>query len=365
MAITVVSSAEILKASLQMLGVPVSTGTGLDDIMLAALLRRTAGIVCPCSRSTLVAAVFESLQFLTSDDASLRKRIADAVESLVIVGDLLELNQVTINDPAATNAWIFCAPPTFVVRPGGSVFILGIVADEASPLPSSLNVRMAYEGFARVLTQLQGENLPSILGDLGLRELPQSVWLKSPKAESASGLSEGMLRRLAEQPRSGAIADLSILHSERDVRHYARRWDAPTNESGNYLARRPQAYGAPLWGFASLKDGAVNRFLDFPLRGTKWRGCDVAWQLQMAIDHNRRTPQLYRRRSTSDGVCLDFFSPLPLWALRRFEILGRPAPRENCLFSYWILENELAVEERFLQESLWLAATKSDKEEPR
>jgi hypothetical protein len=99
----------------------------------------------------------------------------------------------------------------------------------------------------------------------------------------------------------------------------------------------------------------VTRFLDFPLKNVRWRGCDTAWYLQMAIDHGRETPQLYRRRTMPGGASLDFFSPLPLWAHRRFAVLGHPVPREKCLLSYWIPERELAAEEAFLQERLWLA----------
>jgi hypothetical protein len=216
-----------------------------------------------------------------------------------------------------------------------------------------------------VLTPLPDENLGKALRDLGLRELSVSVWLKSPKPESASGFRDEMLRRLAEQHSSGAIADLLILDSKQDVRNYTRRWVTPTDQTGYYLARRPHAYGSRIWGLASLKDGAVAKFLDFPLRGVRWRACDVAWHLQMAIDYTRGTPQLYRRRPTSEGAFLDFFSPVPLWAWRRLAVLGRDAPRDNCLFSYWIPERELATEEAFLQARLWLTPTKLEKEEAR
>jgi hypothetical protein len=75
----------------------------------------------------------------------------------------------------------------------------------------------------------------------------------------------------------------------------------------------------------------------------------------MALDHSRGVPQFYRCRRDSTGACLDFFSPLPLWAQRRLVVLGRPATREKCLFSYWIPERELASEATFLQQRLWLA----------
>lgn len=354
MVITEVSATEVISSSREALGLA-ATASGIDETMLAASLRRAAGSNCPCSLSTLVAAVRESLQFLSSDTDAIAERVAAAAESLVVGGDLLELNQATTDDPGAKGTWVFLAPPSFVVRPSGNIFLIGIVPDEPTPLPASLNARISYEGFARLITPQPSEDLRSVLRELGLRELSTSSWLRAPKAESATALRDSMLRRLAEQPPSGTVADISILDPLRRVDYYPGRWIDPTHESGNYVARRPQAYGAPLWGFANLTDGNVTKFLDFPLKTSRWRGSDTAWYLQLAIDRCRETPQLYRRRATPDGALLDFFSPLPLWAHRHFAILGRAAPPDKCLFSYWIPERELATEETFLQERLWLA----------
>lgn len=357
-----ISADEVVRSSREALGLPLAPSTGFDDAMLAASLRRAAGSLCPCSPSTLVNVVLESFRHLCKADGDMRERLDGAAEALVVGGDLLELNQVTTDDPEVKGTWVFSAPPSFVVRPGGSIFLIGLASDEITPLPASLSARITYEGHARVLTPEPTEALPAVLRDLGLGELSMSAWLKAPKVESASELRDSMLRRLEGQPPSGTVADVSILHSTRGVGYYSGRWDPPGSESGNYVARRPQAHGAPLWGFAKLADGVVVKFLDFPLPGTRWRGCDVAWHLQMALDHTRGIPQLYRCRRDSTGACLDFFSPLPLWAQRRLAVLGRPATREKCLFSYWIPERELASEEAFLQQRLWLA--KNEKSEP-
>ena len=354
--ITEISAAEVVRCSREALGLQALSADAIDDTLLAASIRRAAGILCPCSPSTLVTAVLESLQYLfEGSDDDMEERITDTVEALIIGGDLLELNQVTTDDPDAKGTWVFSAPPGFVSTPGGNVFLVGIAPDEITPLPASLNARVTSEGFARVLTPQPDENLPSILRDLGLVEISKSAWLKGPKVESATELHDSMLRRLEEQPPSGSVADISILDPTRAVDYYTGRWRTPSKESGDYVARRPQAYGAHLWGFAKLVDGIVVKFLDFPLPRTRWRGCDVAWHLQMAVDQHRGTPQLYLRRPVSTGACLDFFSPLPLWAQRRLAVLGRPAPREKCLISYSIPERELASEEMFLREHLWLA----------
>ena len=150
--------------------------------------------------------------------------------------------------------------------------------------------------------------------------------------------------------------------SARDPSYYKGCWVAPKRETGCYVARRPQAYGAPLWGLALLVEGALQKFLDFPFRRDKWRGSDFARHLQMAIDSCRGSPQKYRRRRTVKGTCLDFFSPVPLWAERRLAIIGRPAERERCLFSYQIPDAELAAEEKFLQTHLWIVLNESSQE---
>jgi hypothetical protein len=150
---------------------------------------------------------------------------------------------------------------------------------------------------------------------------------------------------------------LQILDSAQPVTYYRGRWTAPKRQSGNFVARRPQEFGASLWCFVALQDGAPARLLDFPLKKSRWRGCDAAWHVQMALDRRLGHPQLYRRRAVNDGVRLDFFSPLPLWAERRLILFGRPIPPEKCLMSYWLPAGEAKVEERFLQDRLWLSAT--------
>jgi hypothetical protein len=355
--ITQISAKEVLTSSREQLGIPQSST--IDDTLLAALLRRAAGIHCPCSLATLKGAVLESLQHLADGKDDLEERLDTAAEGLIVIGDLLELHQVTVDDPNAKGTWVFSAPPGFIIRPSGSIFLVGIVPDETTPLPGSLNSRVEYDGAARVLVPAEGENLASVLRELGLREISTSGWLRAPKTESAVDLRDNMIGRLSEQAPSGTIADISILDSSRPVHYYSGRWIKPRHESGEFVARRPQAYGAPLWGFAHLKGGNVTKFLDFPLKGTRWRGCDTAWHLQMAIDTCRGTPQKYRRRPSSGGGYLDFFSPIPQWIHRRLCIVGHAVPGEHCLFSYWIPEREFASEEENIQRNLWLMATNS------
>ena len=331
----------------------------MDDPFLAALLRRAAGILCPCSASTMIASVMEGLQYLVEDRDATERQLADLTEMLIVTGDLLELNQVTTDDPDVKSTWLFAAPPSFVARPDGTIFLLGIVADEVTPLPASLAANVVHEGVSarpdpgRLRGSARCPARPGLAGTPGV-----SLAQRLPGRKRPHNMRDFMLRKLEEQPASGAIADLMILDASCDPRYYARRWVKPTDQTGHFVARRPQAHGASLWGFAALANGAPTRFLDLPLKGTRWRGCDVAWHLQMAIDEGLGRPQTYRRRDTTGGILLDFFSPLPLWATRRLAVLGHPVPPENCLFTYWLPNREAALEEDFLRERLWLTRQK-------
>jgi hypothetical protein len=299
----------------------------------------------------------ESL-FGVVEDVSLADRIDAAIEGLIIGGDLLELHDVATADQSARGTWVFAAPPSYVLRPGGSIFLTGTVPDQDAFLPPSLASRVRHEGVVRVLQPEPDEDLASALSDLGLRELPESVWLKTPKPETTESLLSGYQRQLEFQPSSGEVADFQILDPTTSVRFYPKRWTSPLiSHSGTYVGRRPQEFGAPIWCFAQVSEGRVIKLVDLPPRRSRWRGSDVAWHLQMAIDHGRNAPQLYRRTSAEGGVRIDFFSPLPQWSERRLMIFGRPVPRANCLLSYWIPTAQAEAEEAFLNQRLWLART--------
>jgi hypothetical protein len=354
MAIEEISAEQVIAESRALLGLPPGDSNGADEAMLAASLRRAAGICCPCSRSTLVNAVIDAFQFLTADSAILAERLDETVERLVAVGDLLELDSVATDDTDAKGTWVFPAPPSFVVRPSGNIFILGIVPEEASSLPAFLNARVAHEGCTRVLIPEPSEDLPSTLRGYGLLRISDAAWLKMPKPEPAANLCESMMRRLSALGTSGDIAEISILDPSQPVTYYNGRWRTPNNDTGVFVARRPQAYGAALWGLVRLEQGRAKQFLDFPIKGTRWRGSDTAWHLQMAIDHDKGAPQRYRRSQGSTGTRFDFFSPLPLWAQRRLTLTGRPVLREKCLLSFVVPDHTATDEEAFLKERLWL-----------
>jgi hypothetical protein len=352
--VTRVEAEQVISWSREALLLPAGGGA-FDPAFLAALVRRTAAYLCPCSPRSIVRSVEEAMRGLTPDPKRLLSDAERAVERAMLAGDLLELSQVTTDDPAAKGTWVFAAPPAFVARPSHSVFLMGITPDEVSPLPPDLAARIAYEGPFRVLRSNLSEDLPQVLRELGLLELTHDAWFKAPRQEAAAAHMARFMRDLSALGPAGDVSGITLLDTALSPTYYRGRWIAPRDHSGHFIARRPQAYGAPLWGFAQFDNGRPLKFLDFPRRNDRWRGSDVAWHLQMALDQTSGAPQRYRVRREGSEIFLDFFSPVPQWAERRLAVIGQAAPRNRSLFSYQIAEAELPTEEKFLREHLWLA----------
>ena len=176
MVVQQINEQEVISLSRRASALPGAGGID-DEAFLAALVRRAAGILCPCSERTIFRAVLESLDRLADDDAQIEIDVETAVEKAMIAGDLLEFGQATTGDPDAKGTWVFAAPPAFVVRSSGSVFLMGIAPDEPSPLPPSLNARIVYERHFRLIHRETSENLPQILRELGVLELSEAGWL--------------------------------------------------------------------------------------------------------------------------------------------------------------------------------------------
>lgn len=355
--IEVVDAETVIATAASSLGLSAEGAAALDDTYLAASIRRLAGFLCPCSPTTLVQSVIDSHRALAPDGPEFAERVVESVEALTAIGDLLELSDVSATGEAVKGTWLFAAPPSFVARASGSVFVLGLSADEPTPLPTDMRVRIVSRGATRSICPLAGENLAATLRDLGMRELSAEAWLRSPKVETAQKLVSSYADRLSAARSSGEIPDLTVLDGARRTRSYRARWSSPGTLTGDYIVRRPQAYGADLWGYARLEQGVPRRLIDFPLPGGRWRGCDVAWRTQMAIDALAGRPQEYRLVQLKDFSRFDFFSPIPDWARRRLAAVGEEVESMGCLMSFTVGEAEVGAEERFLTESLFLSRT--------
>lgn len=354
--IEVVAGDDIVRAARASLGLPIDK-PDLDDPYIASALRRLAGFTCPCSPRTLVRTMVDSHHGLVSDDQEFVERVEAAIETLIDIGDLLELGDVALEGDAVKGTWIVAAPPAFTVRPSGSVFILGLSSDEQTPLPTEIRDRIDHSRAIRSIPSTLQEDLPGALRDLGLRELSSATWLRSPKAAAPQNLLEGNKMKLSVQRPAGEIPDILLLDGARRTRSYRARWTKPTTQTGYYIARRPQAYGADLWGYAEFRDGVCLKYLDLPGSATRWRGCDAAWRIQMAIDAMAGRPQQYRLRVEAGGSQLDFFSPVPSWARRRLAIIGEERDPAACLMSFFIPAREVDAEKAFLSTMLFMTPT--------
>ena len=322
---------------------------------IACSLRRAAGFLCPCTAPILIQAVSDSLKGLVADAEQVRETIEDTLQALIGYGDLLEIS--AMGEAEGDLGQLICtAPPTFVKRKGGAVLLFGILPDDTSPLPEELNRRIEYVNHIRRLNPHDAEDLASELSQLGFIQLPHTAWLREPALESAEQHLNRLESMLDVASPSGEVSGLTLLDPATPLNYYRGRWVAPSSQTGRFVARRDQMYGAKLWCYIEMENGSPKRLFDLPLPRSKWRGCDEAWRLQATIDAQRGTPQRFRLHPGPPGRTLvDFFSPVPAWAQRRWDAIGDRFQNRGCLFSYCFANEELKEELQYIREHLWLA----------
>ena len=352
------TAAEVHANKVAELGLDQSAFDLISVESIAASLRRSASFLCPCAATTLVRAVADPLRGLVEEAEDIRGFVRETLEAMAAHGDLIENRD--IEDPApGAPVLLYAAPPSFVARESGAAILLGV----SNPALDSVAARIEYVAHLRHLNPSPGEDLSSELRDLGLTELSHQQWLRAPQGETPAQHLAHFDRLLDRARPSGDVPGLSLLDSDRPVRYYPGRWTSVGSLSGRFVARRSQAYGGDLWCYIEMSDGRPERLLDLPLADSRWRGCDEAWRLQMAIDANRGSSQLFKIDSRAgNSYVMQFFSPLPMWARRRLDSVGQPVSSAGCLFAYRLAEAELAEEVRFATDELWLAELKGSPE---
>lgn len=350
-----ISPEEVLRSKARELGLDPDKHSLTSVEGLAAALRRAAGYLSPCSAGTLVRAVLNPLHGLVEDIEGTRTKVEDILEALVANGDLLEQRDIAAAQERA-GSLLYAAPPSFVVRRSGSVIVLGIAADHKTPLPSDLEDHVEYVGHVRRLSGVEPNALAPILREYGLTELTSDYWIRMPPVVSAQQHVATMDALLAKAPLfSSDVPGLTLLDSERPVAYYRGRWTDPKDQTGRFVGRRRQAYGADLWCYVELSSGRAQRLVDFPLVTSRHRGCDLAWYLQLAIDSVKKHPQRFAIETEGQAVpVVRFFSPIPQWAHRRLSAIGSPVEPQGCLIAYAVASEELEEERTFLREGLWL-----------
>ncbi len=354
MGITARNVPDVHKRILDMLGLSSRSDLASPEA-LAANLRRAAALHCPASPTTLVRAVIRSLRDLVPDLEAISEQAQQILEAMTAYGDLLETRDVSGADLSQRPNLVYAAPPAFVMRDNGSALLLGIAADRVAALPDDLEPLVRFANHTRRLPASIAD-LRDRLRDYGLLDLSHAAWLKCPTAEPAEALIARLDRQLeACQPLATGIDGLTVIDPSKPVTYYRGRWIDKIELTGKFVGRRPQVYGADLWVYVELKDGRPQRFIDLPLAKSRFRGCDEAWHIQAAIDAIQGVSQHFQRRTSDDDfVTMDFFSPLPMWAVRRLDAIGERVPPTHCLLSYRIPRGEADEECAFLHRHLWM-----------
>lgn len=328
---------------------------------LAALVRRAAAFAAPCSPRELRGIVLQSLRGISAAEQdsqqALRASIDQMIEALTSYGDLIELPIDEIDDGVAART-LYLAPPTYVCI-DNVLFFLGGALDGGEPVPSHLRNLVEYRSHSRRIHTGTTFDIAKQLRALGWVELHHDLWLAAPGQETPQQLVAHANATLVANPTAGEVSGLTVLDFQSPPTYYRGRWSDPAGKSGRFVARREQRYGADLWSYVELVSGAVSHLVDLPLtkKTATMRPCDAAWHLQMAIDDLAGQRQQYRRRSgpPQGAILVDFFSPVPLWARRRWDVLGEEIAPQRSLFAYRFQSNVFADVERTLQDDLWLA----------
>ncbi|MGP3955613.1 hypothetical protein ACTWPT_06410 [Nonomuraea sp. 3N208] len=354
MRIVPLTGEEAAKRTVQALGLDESAIDLFSKEALCASLRRAASFLCPATPRQLVDAVLEALAALDESSSITRDQVAGQLDLLVSIGDLIELPRP--RDLGGRQ--LYLGPPSYVTKAPGQYLLLGVRPNGAPLVDESNGARVQFECHMRSLA-LDAELAPAQLHAAGLHEIRREHWFKSPSAASAAAVVAAMCRRLDGAAESGQVDGLTVIDSETSVRYYrGRRRQLSDSDFGDFVARRPQAYGADLWCLVRIEHGTPRALVDLPVDDPAASGCDEAWRLQAAVDAVAGRPQLLRVRSAAgaDGSrILDLFGPVPGWAQRYLELVGTPvSPTRGALISYRVPCSVIGELSAFFADMLWM-----------
>jgi hypothetical protein len=347
-----VSKRELETGCIEQLGLDPTAADLTTPEALAELFRRIASLYCPCSPSKLVSVALELIEPLQTPDIT-RELLWDTVEALTAYGDLVESDDVTGQSRMRV---IYLAPPAYVEVTNDLFLLIGGSPDGQYPLPEEFKLQVEPVTHYRRLRARDRLQTAEALLEAGFLPVKADAWLKAPTQQPSATHLSLYNSALDEVGPPGTIEEMIVLESSLPVTYYRGRWKRLKKQNGRFVARRPQAYGADLWCYAEISDGLVTRLLDLPHRELRWRACDEAWHLQQAIDSALNKPQVYRVRSgpTVSSVVVELFSPLPLWAIRKWDYVGTRALGSGCLFAYVFDASDLERELEFARERMWL-----------
>jgi hypothetical protein len=363
MTVSALSRADAVERAAKALGIDKESLGLLSPVGLCASLRRAASFLCPASPRQLVDAVLDAVGPLDTMSSATRGSLMELLDLLISTGDLLELR----GSEERETRQLYLGPPSYVVKTPGQYLLLGVRPYAAPLVGDALAVGIIHEGHTRTVT-LDGDSASAQLQAAGLHEITREQWLKAPRVQNAAEFLNDLRHRLAGAGPSGHVDGLTLIDPGSAVRYYLGRWRQPkANDYGEFVARRPQAYGADLWCFVRVEGGSPFALIDFPVVEPTAPGRDEAWRAQAAIDAERGQPQILRVRTAggSEGsAVLDLFAPVPGWAERYLELAGRPVTRsKGALFSYEVPATAVHELAGFFSAMLWMQVLKDDEGE--
>ncbi|MFF4876342.1 hypothetical protein [Micromonospora sp. NPDC000668] len=352
MRISQLSAADAAQLTVKTLGLDEEVVDLLSPEGLCASLRRAASFLCPATPRQIVDAVLGAVGPVASSGAPSRDDLMELLDLLISVGDLLELRQRT----TYATKLLFLGPPSYVVKEPGRYLLLGVRPFGAALVGEMLAREVLYEGHTRTI-ELEFDSAGLRFAALGLQEIKREQWAVHPVAVSAAAFIGEYRQRLDSTGPSGQVDGLTLIDPSSAVRYYRGRWRAPKpSDSGDFVARRPQAYGADLWCFVRVAEGVPQRLVDLPVGDATTPGRDEAWRLQAALDAHRGEPQVFRTRTATGRpyIIMDLFSPVPTWAARYLGLVGLSVPRsKGSLFSYRVPTAAMPDLTAFLADMLW------------
>jgi len=323
--------------------------------VLSALLRRSGAFNCPCPPSALVRTTLSAMNGIHDDQQS-RDLLPDLLEEMVSYGDFIESRELAESSRARL---LYVVPPAFVEASTAVCLIMGISADDRPLLPEELEKHLELRAHVRLIESSEIPDIRARLIASGFRQIPRDEWVKAPRVRSAADHVRQYDRAIEQSERPGTVDDLMVLNTALPVRFYRGRWESAKQQTGRFVARRPQPYGAPLWAVVELLAGKLIHLVDLPVYEANWRPCDEAWHLQQAMDAEAGNPQLYRVRPRNgcDSITVDMFSPIPAWAQRRWNCVGKRVAASQSLMAYEFRLEVAESELQFARERMWLSST--------
>lgn len=320
--------------------------------------RHVASFDCPCSERHLIGSLTRLLlpQYRDGDTRQslnlVREQAEKLVEGLLDHGDLIE-----VDDAESDSRLVALRAPAACALTKHKVILLGIVPCGSDSLPTPYRAKRHLKGYSRILTV---EDSAATLNDLhtfGYVVVSETEWRQLPEQLNAKLHVASYTSQFRLDNAVGHIDGLRVLDSNRSVLHYKSRWFVKTDGDGDFIARRQKKYGNEAWAFVRLRHTEPVALLDLPTRAFAFRACDEAWHLQQALDHELGHAQRYRAvPSLDDAVLLQFFSPIPQWAHRRFTSLGDQVDSPECLLAYSFPSADIAAAEiKFAETRMWLA----------